>query len=157
YTVNIALISAGTPLLGVVAAPAAGLIWRGVAGRGADRLTVGAKDKPIAIRTRPSPPSPLMMVSRSHLDTRTKAYLANHAHSGPMACGSSIKFCRIAEGTADLYPRPAPPHDWVIPAGRALADPAGGRVRAADGEPLIHGTPKRRIPDFSARGEPAGR
>lgn len=157
YTVNIALISAGTPLLGVVAAPAAGLIWRGVAGGGADRLTLGAKDKPIAIRTRPSPPSPLVMVSRSHLDTRTKAYLAKHPHSGPMACGSSIKFCRIAEGAADLYPRLAPTHDWDIAAGHVLVVAAGGEVRAADGEPLIYGTSKRLIPDFIARGEPAER
>jgi 3'(2'), 5'-bisphosphate nucleotidase len=97
------------------------------------------------------------MVSRSHLDTRTKAYLAKHPHSGPMACGSSIKFCRIAEGTADLYPRLAPTHDWDIAAGHALVVAAGGEVRAADGEPLIYGTPKRLIPDFIARGEPAGR
>src|SRR5262249_9699466 len=94
YTVNIALINAGMPVLGVVAAPAARLIWRGVAGGGADRVALGGKNEPIAIRTRPPPPSPLVMVSRSHLDSRTKAYLAEHPHSGPMACGSSIKFCR---------------------------------------------------------------
>jgi 3'(2'), 5'-bisphosphate nucleotidase len=157
YTVNIALISAGTPLLGVVAAPAAGLIWRGVSGRGADRLALGAKDEPIAIRTRPPPPSPLVMVSRSHLDTQTKTYLAKHPHSGPMACGSSIKFCRIAEGAADLYPRLAPTHDWDIAAGHALVVAAGGEVSAADGEPLIYGTPNRLISDFIARGKPAKR
>jgi 3'(2'), 5'-bisphosphate nucleotidase len=157
YTVNIALISAGTPMLGVVAAPATGLMWRGVAGRGADRITLGGKTEPIAIRTRPPPPNPLVMVSRSHLDSRTKAYLATHPHSGPMACGSSIKFCRIAEGVADLYPRLAPTHDWDIAAGHALLVAAGGEVRAAEGGPVIYGTPNRLIPDFIARGKPAER
>jgi 3'(2'), 5'-bisphosphate nucleotidase len=94
------------------------------------------------------------MISRSHLDADTKAYLAGVPQASSVTCGSSIKFCRIAEGTADLYPRLAPTHDWDVAAGHALVLAAGGDIRAADGSPLVYGTPKRLIPDFIARGDP---
>jgi 3'(2'), 5'-bisphosphate nucleotidase len=156
YTVNIALISAGAPILGVVTAPAAGTTWRGIVGRGADRVSLGGKSDAIAIQSRVPPPNPLILVSRSHLDSRTKAFLAEHPHSTLTACGSSIKFCRIAEGTADLYPRLAPTHDWDVAAGHAVLMAAGEDIRAADGTPLVYGTPNRLIPDFIARGHSNG-
>jgi 3'(2'), 5'-bisphosphate nucleotidase len=93
------------------------------------------------------------MISRSHLDRATKAYLAAVPHASSVTCGSSIKFCRVAEGSADLYPRLAPTHDWDVAAGHALVLAAGGDVRAADGSPLVYGTRKRLIPDFIARGD----
>jgi 3'(2'), 5'-bisphosphate nucleotidase len=96
----------------------------------------------------------MVMVSRSHLDAGTKAYLAGIPHASSVACGSSIKFCHVAEGTADLYPRLAPTHDWDVAAGHALVLAAGGDVRAADGLQLVYGTQKRLIPDFIARGDP---
>jgi 3'(2'), 5'-bisphosphate nucleotidase len=157
YTVNIALISAGAPILGVVTAPAAGTTWRGIVGRGADRVSFAGKSEAIAIQTRVPPPSPFILVSRSHLDSRTKAFLAGYPHSTLAACGSSIKFCRIAEGAADLYPRLAPTHDWDVAAGHAVLIAAGGDVRTADGARLAYGTPNRLIPDFIAYGHSNGR
>jgi 3'(2'), 5'-bisphosphate nucleotidase len=155
YTINIALISAGAPILGIIAAPAADITWRGIVGRGADRISLSGKSRPTAIRTRPRPGNPVIMVSRSHLDAHTKAYLVKLQHTSPTAAGSSIKFCRIAEGAADLYPRLAPTHDWDVAAGHAIVAAAGGDVRAADGSALIYGTPKRLIADFIARGDPS--
>lgn len=154
FTVNIALINLATPLMGIIAAPAADLAWRGIVGRGAERVRLADQSGRTAIRTRPRSAHPVIMISRSHLDADTKAYLAGVAQGSAETSGSSIKFCRIAEGTADLYPRLAPTHDWDVAAGHALVLAAGGDVRAADGSPLVYGTPKRLIPDFIARGDP---
>jgi 3'(2'), 5'-bisphosphate nucleotidase len=154
FAVNIALINLGAPLIGIIAAPVADLAWRGIVGRGAERITLTDRSGPTAIRTRPRPAQPVVMVSRSHLDAGTKAYLAGMPHASSVTCGSSIKFCRVAEGTADFYPRLAPTHDWDVAAGHALVLAAGGDVRAADGSRLVYGTQKRLIPDFIARGDP---
>ena len=154
FTINIALVNLGTPLTGIIAAPATDLAWRGIVGRGAERLTLTGQSERTAIRTRPRSARPVIMISRSHLDADTQAYLAGVAQASSVTCGSSIKFCRIAEGSADLYPRLAPTHDWDVAAGHALVLAAGGDVRAANGSPLIYGTPKRLIPDFIARGDP---
>ena len=153
FTVNIALINLGTPLIGIIAAPAADLVWRGIVGRSAERMTLAGQNERTAIRTRRRPAQPVIMVSRSHLDASTKAYLADVDHASLVSCGSSIKFCRVAEGTADLYPRLAPTHDWDVAAGHALVLAAGGDVRTADGLRLAYGTPKHLIPDFIARGD----
>jgi 3'(2'), 5'-bisphosphate nucleotidase len=157
FTVNIALINLGRPLIGIVAAPAADLAWRGIVDRGAERMMLTDQSGRTAIRTRSRSVRPVIMISRSHLDPNTKAYLAGVAQASSVTCGSSIKFCRIAEGSADLYPRLAPTHDWDVAAGHALVLAAGGDVRAADGSPLLYGTPKRLIPDFIARGDPRQR
>lgn len=154
FTVNIALINLGSPLIGIIAAPAADLAWRGIVGRGAERMTLTSRSGRTAIRARRRPAQLMVMVSRSHLDAGTKAYLAGIPHASSVACGSSIKFCHVAEGTADLYPRLAPTHDWDVAAGHALVLAAGGDVRAADGLQLVYGTQKRLIPDFIARGDP---
>ena len=155
FTVNIALIELGTPILGVIAAPAADLAWRGVVGGGAERITLSDQSGRIAIRTRARPLQPVIMISRSHLDPGTKAYLAGRAQASAVSCGSSIKFCRIAEGNADLYPRLAPIHDWDVAAGHAIVVAAGGDIRRADGSPLVYGSPGALIPDFIARGDPS--
>ena len=154
FTVNIALISLGTPVIGVIAAPAADLAWRGIIGHGAERVRLTDRGAPTAIRTRPRPAEPVAMISRSHLDAVTEAYLVGMPHASAVNCGSSIKFCRISEGSADLYPRLAPTHDWDVAAGHALVVAAGGDVRAANGSPLVYGTPKRLIENFIARGDP---
>lgn len=154
FTVNIALINRGAPLIGIIAAPAAGVAWRGIAGRSAERITLTERSGPTAIHTRPRPAEPAVMISRSHLDAATKAYLAGVPNASAVTCGSSIKFCRIAEGSADLYPRLGPTHDWDVAAGHALVLAAGGDVRAADGSRLVYGTPKRLIANFIARGDP---
>jgi 3'(2'), 5'-bisphosphate nucleotidase len=153
FTVNIALINHGTPRMGIIAAPAADLVWRGIVGGGAERMTLSNPSSRTAIRTRPRPAHPVIMISRSHLDAGTKAYLAHVPQASSVACGSSIKFCRLAEGTADLYPRLAPTHDWDVAAGHAIVAAAGGDVSSGDGRQLVYGTLKRLIPDFIARGD----
>ena len=151
FTVNIALVIAGAPLLGVIAAPAFELTWRGIVGRGADRIARGGKT---AIHSRPRPQKPVVMASRSHLDPNTGAYIEALPQKVTEICGSSIKFCRIAEGTADLYPRLGPTHDWDVAAGHAIVRAAGGAVTAPDGSPLVYGTRDLLIPHFVATGDP---
>ena len=155
YTVNIAVVTDGVPLLGIVAAPAAGTAWRGIVGRGAQRLPiVGGTIAPGAIHTRPRPGREfLIMVSRSHLEERTKAYIGQFPHAELVQCGSSVKFCRLAEGAADLYARLAPTHDWDIAAGHAVLVAAGGKVTAPDGAPLAYGSPGLLVPAFLAWGD----
>jgi 3'(2'), 5'-bisphosphate nucleotidase len=155
YTINIALMTNGAPILGVIAAPALGLIWRGIVGGAAERVSFAADGtiaSPNPIRTRLRPNEPIVLVSRSHLDARTQAYVASLPRSRTMPCGSAVKFCRIAEGSADLYPRMGPTHDWDVAAGHALIEAAGGRVMAPDGQPIRYGTPELLIPGFIASG-----
>lgn len=156
YVVNIALMTANAPVLGVIAAPALGLIWRGLAGGGAARLTFsddGTISAPTAIRTRPRPDGAIsVLVSRSHLDPSTQAYLDRLPAKRTVVCGSALKFCRIAEGAADLYPRLAPTHDWDIAAGQAIVVAAGGGMHAPDGSPLSYGTADLLVPGFIAAG-----
>jgi 3'(2'), 5'-bisphosphate nucleotidase len=162
FTVNIALVRDGTPMLGVVAAPALGLIWRGLVGHGAERLRLAPGAAPhearesVAIRTRPWPACAVATVSRSHLDPGTEAFVAQLGEVSALACGSSVKFCRIAEGSADLYPRLAPTSEWDLAAGHAVLAAAGGVVETPDGAPLVYGrrAPDFRIPAFVAWGDP---
>ncbi len=158
YTINIALVVDGAPILGVIAAPAQHLIWRGIVGRGAERLKFSGQraETPQTIKTRPRPQDELIvMVSRSHLEERTQAYLDGFARTQRVGCGSSVKFCRLAEGAADLYPRLAPTHDWDIAAGHAILVAAGGSVVDPDGGALRYGSPTLIIPSFLAWGGPA--
>jgi 3'(2'), 5'-bisphosphate nucleotidase len=156
YTINIALVSNGTPILGIVTAPALGRIWRGIVGRGAERLEFSSDakiSKPVAIRARPRPDQGIVvMVSRSHLEANTKAYLNTFHGAKVVSSGSAVKFCRLAEGTADHYPRLAPTHDWDVAAGHALLQASGGHVTAPDGSPLVYGTADLIIPGFLAWG-----
>jgi 3'(2'), 5'-bisphosphate nucleotidase len=157
YTVNIALVTDGVPVLGIIAAPAARIAWRGIVGRGADRLAIaGGKSTPSSIHCRPRSTDELVaVVSRSHLDEQTKAFMARFPHAKLMQCGSSVKFCRLAEGSADLYARLAPTHDWDIAAGHAIAAAAGGKVTTPKGSPLVYGSADLLIPAFLAWGDPA--
>ena len=153
YTVNIGLVSDGAPILGIIVAPALGLIWRGIVGRGAERLefSPGGISEPRPIHTRVRPEGELVVVvSRSHLDAPTQAYLDALPHTRRIACGSSVKFCRLAEGVADHYPRLGPTRDWDVAAGHAVLTAASGSVIEPDGSPLRYGTPELRIPAFLA-------
>jgi 3'(2'), 5'-bisphosphate nucleotidase len=156
YTVNIAVVTDGVPLLGIVTAPAAGTAWRGIVGRGAERLPIaGGTIASGAIHTRPRPGHEFqIMVSRSHLDERTKGYIGRFPQAELLQCGSSVKFCRLAEGAADLYARLAPTHDWDIAAGHAVLTAAGGKVTGPDRTSLIYGSPDLLIPAFLAWGDP---
>lgn len=161
YSVNIALINDGEPVLGVIAAPALDQVWRGRVGHGAERLTFTAEGKisdPQPIRTRQHPQDGLaVLVSRSHFDAQTKAYLDRLPRARLVPCGSSLKFCRLAEGAADHYPRLAPTHDWDIAAGHAILVAAGGSMTAPDGSPIAYGSQEGLVPAFMAWGDPATR
>ncbi|MEI8151320.1 MAG: 3'(2'),5'-bisphosphate nucleotidase CysQ [Hyphomicrobiales bacterium] len=164
FVVNIALVDDGTPIAGVVAAPARGLIWRGHAGRGAERLALppGASldtaNNRVAIHARPRPASGArVLISRSHLDPATDAYVDRLTKPEKIACGSALKFCLLADGTADLYPRLGPTSEWDIAAGHAVLLAAGGDVRKPDGSALRYGLGYREgnylIPSFIAAGD----
>ena len=163
YTVNIAIVTHGTPVAGVITAPKQGLLWRGVVGGKAERLRMdlsGAQPRlsdAITIRTRAGSAQPVVATSRSHLDPRTEAFLARFAQAQRYMCGSSVKFCHLAQGDADLYPRLSPTHEWDIAAGCAILTAAGGKVTDPDGKPLIFGraADKFLVPGFIAWGDPA--
>lgn len=160
YTVNIGLVEDGRPVLGVVHAPALGEIHVGRVGVGAARGVVDAEGRiawtPIAVR--PAEPTRLaVLASRSHAGPDTEAYLARLSNAERVAAGSSLKFCRVAEGAADLYPRMGPTMEWDTAAGVAVLEAAGGRVVELDGAPLSYGrrTAGHRQPWFVAAGDPA--
>jgi 3'(2'), 5'-bisphosphate nucleotidase len=161
FTVNLALVSHGTPLLGIVGAPALGLIWRGLVGRGAERLTIRENASRLAepIHSRKLPPrgSPwIAAVSRSHLDARSEAFIAARPAATRLVLGSAVKFGRVAEGSVDIYPRLAPTSEWDVAAGHALVTAAGGRITDALGKALQFGTGAHGfiVPEFIAWGDP---
>jgi 3'(2'), 5'-bisphosphate nucleotidase len=156
YTVNIALVRNGVPVIGVVGAPALGLVWRGTAGA-AERLRVGA-DGTVAertpIRTRAWPKERVATVSRSHYEQASVEFLKRFTPITTLACGSALKFCRLAEGAADIYPRLAPTSEWDVAAGHALVLAAGGAMTAPDGGALHYGRGEGyRVPGFVAWGD----
>ena len=162
FTVNIALVVAGVPVLGIVGAPDLGLIWRGLVGRGSERLEL-RPDLSIRsatpIRTRPMPPpgAPwIAAVSRSHGDPRTEALIDTRPGAVRVPLGSALKLCRVAEGAADLYPRLAPTCEWDIAAGQAVVVAAGGVVTDSSGGPVCYGghRPDFIVPEFIAWGDP---
>ena len=139
YTVNIALVADGTPIVGTVFAPATGRLHGGIAGRSA-WVDEGQGRRTIACRTCPTPP--IVVASKSHFTQNTSDYLALAAPGcGYEAVGSSLKFCIIAEGRADLYPRLSPTAEWDTAAGHAVLLGAGGLVVGPDGTPLRYGKP----------------
>src|SRR5882757_1566771 len=145
FTVNLALVMNGVPLLGIIGAPALGLIWRGLVGRGAERLTTNDASFGAAepIRTRPAPPPGepwIVAVSRSHGDVRTEAFIDSRPGAVRQVLGSAVKFGRVAEGGADIYPRLAPTYEWDVAAGHAVVTAAGGKVTDASGADLRFGT-----------------
>ncbi|HKS65404.1 MAG TPA: inositol monophosphatase family protein, partial [Xanthobacteraceae bacterium] len=114
YTVNIALVRGGVPAIGVIAAPALGVLWRGAAGT-AERLRLSGSGDILdrgAIRTRAWPAQRVATISRSHYEAASAEFLQRFAPVTTMVCGSALKFCRLAEGAADIYPRLAPTSEW---------------------------------------------
>ena len=162
FTVNLALVTNGMPLLGIIGAPALGLIWRGLVGRGAERLTTrdaaARVAEPIHTRRIPAPGAPwIVAVSRSHGDPRTEAFIESRPGAIRQALGSAVKFGRVAEGGADIYPRLAPTCEWDIAAGHAIVTAAGGRITGANAADLHFGRGREDfiVPEFIAWGDPA--
>ena len=160
FTVNLAVITGGVPVAGIIAAPKREQLWRGVAGVKAERLRLlkDGADRPQAIRTRKWPgQGAVAAVSRSHFDALTDGFLASIGPILRSASGSALKFCQIAEGTVDVYPRFATTCEWDVAAGHALVVAAGGAVKTPDGSPLVYGraAQKFRVPAFIAWGDAA--
>ena len=151
FTVNIALIEQGRPVLGVVQVPVADRLYAGVAGQGSWIVEAGQR-RPIRARTTPREGATLAC-SRSHGD---EAALSNWLQGRPIAArvnaGSSLKFGLIAAGQADLYPRLGPTMEWDTAAGHAVLWAAGGRVCDLAGLPLAYGKPGHANPPFVASG-----
>src|SRR6266404_5253534 len=158
FTINLALVTNGMPLLGIIGAPALGWVWRGLVGRGADRLgTHGSVAEPIHTRTLPKRgDSWIAAVSRSHADMRTEAFIDGRPGAIRQVLGSAVKFGRVAEGTVDIYPRLAPTSEWDVAAGHALVTAAGGKVTDAQGNDVQFGRGREGfvVPEFIAWGDP---
>lgn len=164
FTVNIALIRDGVPEVGVVFAPCSGRFFSGRPGL-AETLWVG-DDYTICARQRVSSREPAMpptvVASRSHNTPETEDYIARLGMAEIVSVGSSLKFCLLAAGEADLYPRFSRTMEWDTAAGDAVLRAAGGMTRTVDGAPLTYGKRNREgdvdfsNPFFIARGrEPA--
>ncbi|MBP8072830.1 MAG: 3'(2'),5'-bisphosphate nucleotidase, partial [Brevundimonas sp.] len=140
FTVNIALIHKGSPVAGVVTAPATATTWRsGAPGAGAFRRRFGDVWQAIKVRNRPA--SPLAVMSHSMNDVEAERLASRHGCVQWQGMDSSLKFCLIAEGRFDAYPRTGPTSEWDTAAGQAVLEAAGGRVMAEDGQPLRYGKP----------------
>ncbi|MFC3713087.1 3'(2'),5'-bisphosphate nucleotidase CysQ [Sphingoaurantiacus capsulatus] len=152
YSVNVALIDGGVPMLGLVLAPRSGMLWAGAIGVGAFRQAADGAREPIA--TRAMPTAPVVVTSRSHLDDQTRAYCAAIPNAQTRPSGSSLKFCLLAEGSADVYPRFGPTSEWDTAAGDAVLRAAGGTTRHPDGRDFSYGKAEFLNGAFLAVGEP---
>ena len=152
YSVNIALVERGVPVLGLVLSPRDGVLWAGAAGQGVFRQP-GADGARVAITTQPLRPLPVVVVSYSHIDPETTAWVAALGACALQPAGSSLKFCRLAEGSADVYPRYGPTCEWDTAAGHAVLLAAGGAMRGIDGAPFGYGKPEYKNGGFLAVGD----
>lgn len=152
FTVNIALIENGSPVIGVVFAPALGEAFWGVRGGGAWKRDKDGKEQPISV----SGPLPKKRVvaSKSHLNEETRDFIEKLGPHKLIKAGSSLKFCRIAEGIADIYPRLGPTCEWDTGAAHAVLVAAGGTVKTLDGKPLGYGKRDLLNPYFIAASYP---
>lgn len=141
YTVNIALVRDHQPVVGVIHAPALGAIWLGGKTAYAGDIRHGLFDpatlRPIHCRT--APEQITVVSSRSHPSAQTEAFLQVHAIAARSQAGSSLKFCTIAEGKADLYPRFGPTMEWDTAAGHAILQAAGGGLCQPSGDGFLYG------------------
>jgi len=141
FTVNIALIENGKPVLGAVYAPALNRLYWGATGKGAFMadVTAGVTGEARQITVRQPEHGLIAVGSRSHGGAETQEYLKAYTVADFVAAGSSLKFCLIAEGRADIYPRMGRTMEWDTAAGDAVLRAAGGRVETLDGQPLKYG------------------
>ncbi|MGE5505912.1 MAG: 3'(2'),5'-bisphosphate nucleotidase CysQ [Actinomycetota bacterium] len=156
FTVNIGLVENGVPTAGVVVLPASGIAyWTGGDGVAWRRLAPGADAQRICCRPAPAAGA-TVVASKSHRTPETDAFIATLANARVISAGSSAKFCRVAEGVADVYPRFGPTMEWDTAAGDAVVRAAGGLVTTVDGAALTYGKAGYRNPDFICRGPGRG-
>lgn len=146
FTVNIAKVVNGRPVAGVVYAPALHRLFWGENGKGAAQGTMAADEtiawNEIAVRSMPADGA-TVVASRSHRDAATDDFLKTVQVKSLCSAGSSLKFCLVAAGEADLYPRFGRTMEWDTAAGHAVVSAAGGKVMTVDGEPLTYGKRQR--------------
>ncbi len=160
FTINIALVENGVPVLGVVYAPAIGRLFAGSGESGAFHARVqpgnpATMSDParIAVRAVHESDALTVVASRSHADPKLEAFLENYTVTERKSAGSSLKFCLVAAGEADFYPRLGRTMEWDTAAGQAVLEGAGGSVVTFEGEPLHYGKISRGLdnPGFIAR------
>jgi 3'(2'), 5'-bisphosphate nucleotidase len=155
FTVNIGLIQHGVPTMGVVYAPALSTLYAGDVGTGAwtaHAAPGGPLGERSPMQVRPPGQTLTAVASKSHNTPETEAYLAACQVADRVSIGSSLKFCLVAAGEADLYPRPSPTCEWDTAAGHAVLLAAGGRVFDIHGAPLAYAKPRFFNPGFVATG-----
>jgi 3'(2'), 5'-bisphosphate nucleotidase len=153
FTVNIALVINRSPVLGVIYAPALATTYAGVVGKGAIKALDGRPAAPIAVRDVPDE-GVTVLASRRHGDKDTlEAFLKGRPLAGVKNAGSSLKFCLLAAGEADVYPRFGNTMEWDTAAGHAILLAAGGRVTTEDGKPLLYAKDPLLNPYFIAWGK----
>jgi len=151
FSINVGLIEDGFPVLGVIGVPTQHVIYAATGPGTATRQRAGGKPEPISARIAPAHPT--VLSSRLHGPSRrVEAYLATVPGAVHRPMGSASKFCLIAEGTADHYPRYGETSEWDTAAGQAIVEAAGGSVTTLDGARLAYGKAGYRNPAFVARG-----
>jgi 3'(2'), 5'-bisphosphate nucleotidase len=152
FTVNIALIEDGFPVAGAVNAPATGETWFTQNGQAMKRVQGGAT-RPVRARDWPQGAA-VALVSHTMKPETVQALAEKYGFDEPQPMDSSIKFCRLAEGAADIYPRHGPTMEWDIAAGHAVLFAAGGRVDGEDGSAVVYGKADKGFKNgwFVARG-----
>lgn len=136
FTVNIALIEAGHPILSVVYVPVSDIAYTAAKGYGAFKKVAGVRTQ---IHThKPARNTPIVVASRSHMSEDVKKYLNELGEHKLTSMGSSLKFCLVAEGLADLYPRLGPTNEWDTAAAQCVVEQAGGRVVTLDNQTLLY-------------------
>ncbi|QRK05617.1 3'(2'),5'-bisphosphate nucleotidase CysQ [Archangium violaceum] len=152
FTVNIALISGTEPVLGVVHVPVSGVTYWGSKGGGA--FVAQAGQAPVAIHTRPAEMNRLVIVaSKDHAGPRVEALLKRLTTASTANMGSSLKFCLIAEGRADFYPRLQPTCEWDTGAAQCVLEAAGGAVTDLEGRRFVYNKEQLTNPSFLAFGD----
>jgi 3'(2'),5'-bisphosphate nucleotidase len=157
FTVNIALIDQGQPVLGIIFVPARAQLFYGTRDGAAFECSVDLGQsrigpaRPIGVRSQPAN-GLTVVASRSHRDAATDALIEKLAVADFKAAGSSLKFCLVAAGQADYYPRTGPTAEWDVAAGHAILLAAGGRMTMLDGSPFTYGKANFLNPGFIAQG-----
>ncbi len=151
FTVNIGLIEDGAPIAGAVCAPAVGRLFAGALRQGAFETPAGGGERRKLQVRKPDNNALIVVASRSHMTPQTQDFVAANPVASLANAGSSLKFCLLAAGEADLYPRFGPTMEWDTAAGHAVLAAAGGTVTQLGGDPLDYGKPAYRNPFFIAQ------
>lgn len=156
FTVNIGLIENFSPILGVVHTPVDGKLCAGALGKGAFEEEADGTRRPIGVR-KSAAETLTVVASRSHRTPELEAYIATLKPAASISRGSALKFCLVARGEADVYPRVGPTWEWDTAAGHAVLLAAGGSMTTFEGEPFLYGKTDKRFLNgyFIAKGASA--